>query len=214
MSRPYKGPALWNKRFSSTQPNLNFTFFCLFSLSVKGQQQHDHLSANQHPRMQLTVEAIAMLTQGAHSPSQDDNAISAIGKVFHAGQVQCEDDPKLRKRMGIEEFQPVLEVRELVWLGTWSKFPRINIIVTDGLMSMEMRIGQRSPQARSAIFRKNGPLFSGKLNIGKRFRLLDYTTVMEKGKPMILLERIRAAPKRTSAKILSSLVVAATQLNL
>jgi hypothetical protein len=75
--------------------------------------------------MQLTAGAASMLVNGAHSDSQDINALSPSGKEFYSGLVQCEDDKDLRKLMGLEEFSPILQVQEITWLGTWCQFPTI-----------------------------------------------------------------------------------------
>jgi hypothetical protein len=62
--------------------------------------------------MQLTAGAVSMLVNGAHSDSQDINALSPSGKQFYSGLVQCEDDKDLRKCMDLEEFSPILQVQE------------------------------------------------------------------------------------------------------
>jgi hypothetical protein len=163
--------------------------------------------------MQLSDFAISMLTAGAQSGLQSTNAIAPDGKVYYAAQVRCDDNPELRKCLNITEYQPVLEVLELIWLGTWKKFPKIKLIVTDGIAKMEMQIGFRNVERKTEFFRKKGPLFTGRLNIGKRFRLLDYTTeVDESGCPIVFLERMRAAPKKVTNKNVSRMIQSTNSL--
>jgi hypothetical protein len=165
--------------------------------------------------MKLTGSAIAFMKEGARSGLLDTNAICYDGKVFYAGQIKCADNQELRKRLVLlDEYQPVLEVRELIWLGTRGKFPKIKLIVTDGIETMEMQIGFRNPERTAEFFRKKGPLFSGKLNIGKRFRLLDYTTQLDdSGSAIVFMERMRAAPKKVTSKTFASMLKSTTSLD-
>ena len=95
------------------------------------------------------------------------------------------------------------------WLGTRKGIPLIRLVVTDGTQSMEMRPSLRTEYVKRRNFKKLGHLFRGKLNIGKRFTLLEYTTdiiecpVTKKDVPTIFYEDIRAQPLKKHMKSLS-----------
>jgi len=152
--------------------------------------------------MQLTAGAVPCLRRGAHIGSADINAVDDISGIeYSAAQVQCEDDKKMRKLLQLIEFQPVLLVHSATWLGTFGKYPAIRFIVKDGDGdAMDMFISYRIPSSLKFIFSKNGPFHTGRLNAGKKFRLLDYTTIMHRNKdgsvvPRILLEKLRTEPR-------------------
>lgn len=153
--------------------------------------------------MLLTHAAISFLRGGAHSGSEDINAVDDTqGIEYSAAQVQCEDDKKMRKLLQLNEFQPVLQVHSATWLGTFGKYPAIRFIVLDGNGdSMAMFVSYRLPSSLKFIFSKNGPFRTGRLNSGKKFRLLDYTTIIHRNKDgstesRILFEKIRTEPRR------------------
>jgi hypothetical protein len=76
--------------------------------------------------MQLTAGAVSMLVDGAYSDSEEEiNALSPSGKEFYSGLVQCKDDKDLRKCIDTEEYSPILQIQEIIWLGTWCQFPTI-----------------------------------------------------------------------------------------
>jgi hypothetical protein len=156
--------------------------------------------------MQLTEGAVSMLVDGAYSESQDLDTLSPSSKEFYSGLVQCEDDKDLRKFMDLDEFSPILQVQEITWLGTWCQFPTMQPVVTDGKDSITMMAGHHLPSIWKSLFRKFAPFYSGKLNIGKRFKLIDYTTGLSPRKvgtmpePTIFLELLRAEPKTLSQK--------------
>ncbi len=85
----------------------------------------------------------------------------------------------------------------------------IRLVVTDGLQSMEMRPSLRSDYVKKRNFKKLGHLFRGKLNVGKRFTLLEYTTDVTECAhrlnriPTIFYEDIRAAPQKKNMKSLN-----------
>ena len=74
---------------------------------------------------------------------------------------------------------------------------------------MEMRPSLRSEYVQRRNFKKLGHLFRGKLNVGKRFTLLEYTTdVIEcvitlNRIPTIFYEDLRAEPQKKNMKSLN-----------
>jgi hypothetical protein len=153
------------------------------------------------PKMQLTSCAVFCLRRGAEVGSEDVNAVDIHGIEFFAAQVQCEDDKQLRKSLLLQEFQPVLQIHSVTWLGTFGKYPSLRFIVIDGDGdSMAMYMSHRIPHTLKSIFSKAGPFSTGRLNSGKRFRLLDYTTILHRNKdgtiePRILIEKLRTQPR-------------------
>ena len=67
--------------------------------------------------MNLTKGAVRALRRGALSNNEDVNAVTDDGVVHKAGQICCEDDEIMRKAMGLDEYQPVLEVKRVEWFG-------------------------------------------------------------------------------------------------
>lgn len=168
--------------------------------------------------MKLTKGAIKALELGAKKGDEDINAVAEDGKELMAGQVCCEDDRQLREIMDLDEFQPVLRVTRMEWLGNWGCVPTIRWHVTDrdeeddednedndkeqAEGDMVMFISHRSFDIAKNFFKKWGDNKKGKLGVGKRFMLVDYTTVFEhknkfhdKDEPVIMVERIRCEPK-------------------
>jgi hypothetical protein len=126
--------------------------------------------------MILTPGSIRLLQKGALSDQLDVNAIDDNKTLFYANQFIWEEELIDIPRVQLDEYKPILEVVSLVWLGSKNGCPLIKLIVTDGTTTMEMRPSQRNPTTTKHIFGKAGHLFKGKLNVGKRFRLLEYTT--------------------------------------
>ena len=71
---------------------------------------------------------------------------------------------------------------------------------------MEMRPSLRSEYVQRRNFKKLGSLFGGKLNVGKRFTLLEYTTdiiecaITSSRIPTIFYEVLRAEPQKKNMK--------------
>ena len=128
--------------------------------------------------MHLTIGAVAALIDGATSDCLDINAITVANHndKFYACQYIWEEEQFQHLRQPFPEYRPVLEVQKIHWLGTHGGIPIIRLVVTDGLQSMEMRPSLRSEYVKRRNYKKTGHLFRGKLNVGKRFTLLEYTT--------------------------------------
>ena len=161
--------------------------------------------------MQLTAGAIQALVDGAKSDCLDINAITTNVHVqkSYACHYIWEEEQFQHLRQPFPEFQPVLEVEQIHWLGTRKGIPVIRLVVTDGLQSMEMRPSLRSDYVKKRNFKKLGHLFRGKLNVGKRFTLLEYTTDVTECAhtlnriPTIFYEDIRAAQQKKNMKSLN-----------
>ena len=153
--------------------------------------------------MQLTPAAASFLRGRSLCGSDDINAVdNSLGIEFSAAQVQCKDDKRMRRLLQLYEFQPVLQVHSATWLGTFGKYPSIRFIVMDGNGdSMVMFVSYRLPGALKYIFSKKGPFRTGRLNKGKKFRPLDYTTIIHRNndgstESCILVEKIHTKPRR------------------
>ena len=91
-------------------------------------------------------------------------------------------------------------------VGYPERYLLIRLVVTDGVQSMEMRPLLRSDYVQRRTFKKLGHLFRGKLNIGKRFTLLEYTIdvipcpLTNKGIPIIFYKDIHAQPQKKQMK--------------
>jgi hypothetical protein len=155
--------------------------------------------------MHLTRGSVAALMEGAECDCLDTNAISASGdnEKYYACQFIWEEEQYRHLRQPFPEYKPVLEVEHIHWLGTRGGIPVIRLVVTDGAQSMEMRPSLRSDYVKRRNFKKSGHLFRGKLNVGKRFTLLEYTTDVVDSVPTIFYEDIRAEPQKKCMKSLS-----------
>ena len=161
--------------------------------------------------MHLSTGAVAALVDGANCDCLDINAITTSGnsQKFYACQYIWEEEQFQHLRQPFPEYQPVLEVEELHWLGSQRGLPIIRLKVTDGVHSMEMRPSLRSEYVQRRNFKKLGHLFRGKLNVGKRFTLLEYTTdviecvITSNLIPTIFYEDIRAEPQKKCMKSLN-----------
>jgi len=154
--------------------------------------------------MIVTTHAVEYLISGAQIANNDINAVDSTGVEFDAGQICTEDDHVMRKLIALNEYQPTLEVKELTWHGTFYRYPNLTIMVTDGLTSMLLRPSFRKSEFSKAFFAKRGALYTGRMNVGTRIKLLDYTTsiwVDREGitHPCIFVEKIKAEPKRRSS---------------
>jgi hypothetical protein len=154
--------------------------------------------------MNISLGVVAKLIAGAHVADLDVTSIDQDGKQYYAAMRQCEDDPHLRKTLDIDEFQPVVEIVSRTWHGSYGKFPNIRFLVSDGSQEMTMRVSYRRSEFPVLFFSKNGPFNCGRLNKGKRIKLIDYTCSLahEKGGttcPTIFLEKLRAEPRKSKA---------------
>ena len=159
--------------------------------------------------MHLTMGAVSALVDGAQSDCLDINAITSIkgqSNKFYACQFIWEEKQFQHLRQPFPEYQPILEVEQIHWLGSRGGIPAIRLVVTDGVSSMEMRPSLRSDYVQRRVFKKSSHLFSGKLNVGKRFILLEYTTdviecaVTKNSTPTIFYEDVRAEPQKKNMK--------------
>ena len=155
--------------------------------------------------MNLTEGAVAALMEGASCDTLDINSIIYSTK-YYACQFIWEEEQFQHMRQPFPEYKPVLEVEQIQWLGTQKGIPLIRLVVTDGSQSMEMRPSLRTEYVQRRNFKKSGPLFSGKLNVGKRFTLIEYTTdkiecpLTKNRIPTIFYESIRAQPQKKNMK--------------
>ena len=150
--------------------------------------------------MLVTTHAVEYLTGGSRVANQDINAVSADGVEFDAGQICTEDNDDMRKLLQLNEYQPILEISELTWNGTFFKYPNLTIMVTDGVSQMMLRPSFRRPQFAKRFYGKRSPLYTGRMNVGRKIKLLDYSTSIwmdQKGfeHPCIYIEKIRIEPK-------------------
>lgn len=170
--------------------------------------------------MQLTFGAIAALKAGAKR-DEEVNAVDADGTAFDAGQICAVKDGLVRrKQIDYNEYQPNLMVKEVKWsLTNRLGVPMKTWIVVDDEEAeddseMVMMAATRTKEVHQKFLKQWGQ--SGKnckLSIGRRFTLVDYTTVtIAPGKqfsvetPVIMVEKLRMEPKsRHQTKIASFL---------
>jgi hypothetical protein len=126
--------------------------------------------------MIVTPHAVENLIRGAKVYNNDINTIEEDNMQYDAGQICTEDDQAMRKLLVLNEYKPVLEICKLTWHGTYSKYPTLTIKVTDGVLTMLLRSSCRKPAFHKRFFSKRSPLYSGKMNLGMRIRLLDHST--------------------------------------
>jgi hypothetical protein len=155
--------------------------------------------------MIVTPHAVKNLIRGAEACNNDIKAIDKDKVQYDAGQICTKDDQAMRELLVLNEYKPVLEIWELTWHGTYSKYPTLTIKVTDGVSTMLLRSSYRKPAFHKRFFSKRSPLYSGKMNLGMRIRLMDYSTsiwVDRKGGtyPCIFVEKMTAEPKRKCKK--------------
>ena len=160
--------------------------------------------------MLLTQHAVKYLKAGAQTGNLDINAVEhgtdGLPVEYYANQFIWEEPSMQEFRCDFPEYQPVLEVIQIQWLGTYRQMPLIHVLVTDGSETMAMRVSMRNKHVRKGLLSKNGPIFRGRLNCLCRFKLLEYTTdtVTEKATgnevPVIYLERMMAEPRKRNKK--------------
>ena len=80
---------------------------------------------------------------------------------------------------------------EVKWMGTFTRYPLIFFTVTDGVNKATMVASDRTKKGLSKFFAKSAPYRSGRMNMGCRFRLVDYTTRMFRGEPRIYVEKVK-----------------------
>jgi hypothetical protein len=122
--------------------------------------------------MIITPHAVKDLIRGAEAYNNDINAIDEDEVQYAAGQICTEDDQAMRERLVLNGYKPVLEICKLTWHGTYSKYPTLTIKVTDGVSTMLLRSSYRKQAFRKRFFLKRSPLYSGKMNLGMRIRLM------------------------------------------
>jgi hypothetical protein len=154
--------------------------------------------------MIVTPHAVKNLIRGAEAHNNDINAIDEDEVQYDADQICTEDDQTMRELLVLKEYKSVLEICELTWHGTYSKYPTLTIKVTDGVSTMLLRSSYQKPAFHERFFSKR-PLYSGKMNLGMRIRLMGYSTsiwVDRKGcaHPCIFVEKMTAEPKRKCRK--------------
>jgi hypothetical protein len=155
--------------------------------------------------MIVTPHAVKNLIRGAKAYNNDINAIDEDDVQYDAGQICTQDDQAMRELLVLNKYKPVLEICELTWHGTYSKYPTLTIKVTDGVLTMLLRSSYRKPTFHKRFLSKRSPLYSGEMNLGMRIRLMDYSTsiwVDRKGgaHPCIFVEKMTAKPKRNCKK--------------
>ena len=160
--------------------------------------------------MELTEGAVEALEKGARVGGENVNAIGIDDETgeevrFVAGQIEAEKHGVPRKWVN-PEFQPVLEVKRIEWFGrNLCSYPMIKFWCTDAGDRDEICV-MASPRkghvfARQ-IFSKRGIYKQGKLGVGRRFQLLDFTTIVVPKdrvhcgeKAVVHIEKIKCEPK-------------------
>ena len=159
--------------------------------------------------MKLTKGAVKALKMGAHS-RENINAVTSREHV--AGQL----DPSIRPFLSDEdEYKPVLEVKRTEWFGkNLRTFPMVKFWCVDDSDGDEETCVMASPREKGRFakrfFSKSGPFHKGKLKVGRRFMLVDYTTtVVKKDRvhnrcdEVVHMERMRSIPVPTKQQMLT-----------
>ena len=149
--------------------------------------------------MKLTIGAVRALKQGARS-GENINAITSQEHI--AGQL----DPSIRPFLSDkDEYKPVLEVKRTEWFGkNLRTFPMVKFWCVDDDDGDEICV-MASPREKGRFakrfFSKSGPFHTGKMKVGRRFMLLDYTTTVVKkdrvhngSDEVVHVERMRSIP--------------------
>ena len=168
--------------------------------------------------MMLTDGAVKSLKRGAMLGTLDINAVTDDGVQHEAGQICSEDDHIMRSAMGYDEFRPVLEVRRTEWFGrNLGPCPMVKFWCVDSEDGDEEVCVMASPRLKhkfaKKFYSKGGPFNNGRLKVGRRFQLVDYTTrvvmkdrIHDGKEPIVHVEKIRCAPiRRTQTKMKSFL---------
>ena len=169
--------------------------------------------------MKLTAGSVKALKRGACLGTDDINAVTDDGVRHEAGQICSEDDKIMRGTMGYDEFRPVLEVRRTEWFGrNLGPCPNIKFWCVDTEEGGEEICVMASPRMKfkfaKKFYSKTGPFNTGRLKVGRRFQLLDYTTkvvmkdrIHDGREPIVLVEKMRCAPiRRMQTKLRAFLV--------
>jgi hypothetical protein len=194
--------------FSISNPNKQNRTHTDSSHNNNNNNNNNRISHKEIKVMKLTEGAIDSLVAGAACDCLDINSIHGNTK-YYACQFIWEEEQFQHMQQPFPEYQPVLEVKQIQWFGTQKGIPLIRLVVTDGLQSMEMRPSLRTEYVQRRNFKKSGHLFSGKLNVGKRFTLLEYTTdniectITNQSTPTIFFECIPAQPQKKNMKSLN-----------
>ena len=123
---------------------------------------------------------------------EEVTAVAESGMVFKAGQVVSGGDIEKRKKMDIQELNPILKVVSVEWQGMKDGFPNIRFVVTDGVSEAVMRPSKRRGYKQlRAFFSKRGYYRRGMLNKGRVFQLIDYTTKLVEEEATIMVERVK-----------------------
>jgi hypothetical protein len=93
--------------------------------------------------MIVTSHVVAYLIGGAGVVNNDINMVDLTAFEFDTSQICTEDDLALRKVLTLNDYQLVLEISEPTWHGTFSKYPNLSIMVTDGVSQMLLRPSAR-----------------------------------------------------------------------
>ena len=165
--------------------------------------------------MRLTENAISWLERGALKGDPEVNAVDGEGFSYDAGQVCAIADGVRRSGVGYNEFQPNLQVKDVIWSGAvrngahmkWWKVTDCE----DGTTEMPMLPSRRTKEVHSHFMKRWGASGKGcKLVTGRRFQLVTHTTkVMPAGPmfdhptPVILVEGIRMEPRSSHQKKIS-----------
>jgi hypothetical protein len=112
------------------------------------------------------------------------------------------DDQAMRELLVLNEYKPVLEICTTNVAGAYFKYPTQ---VSDGVTTMLLRSSFRKPAFYESFFSKQSPLYSGKMKLGIKIRLVDYTTsiwVDRKGSAHLcgFVEKMAAEPKSSCRK--------------
>ena len=142
---------------------------------------------------------------GAEAYNNDINAIDNEGVQFDAGQICTKNDQEVRAVLALNEYNPVLEMSKLRWHGTYFQYPTCTIMVSDGVSSMMLRSSFRKPAFQKRFYAKRSPLYTGKMNLGRKIKLKDYTTSIWVDKsgimhPCFFVENMIAEPKTSRWK--------------
>ena len=163
--------------------------------------------------MKLTQGAVKALKMGAHS-RHDVNAITCREHI--AGQLDPSVRPFLQED---DEFKPVLEVKRTEWFGkNLRTFPMVKFWCVDEADGEEICV-MASPREKGRFakrfFSKGGPFHNGRMKIGRRFMLIDYTTtVVPKDRvhngvdEIVHLERMRSIPVPKKQSLLTKWIAA------
>ena len=147
-----------------------------------------------------TALATAAAADRRRAPIRWRDRSSRVPLRWRGPRLEPVDSP-----LEIEEYQPIVEVVSHTWQGSYGKFPNIKFMITDGCTEMLMRVSYRRTECPILFFSKKGPFNSRFLNVGRKIKLIDYTTELEHGKggdtcPTVHIEKLRAEPRKVQGK--------------